>query len=256
MFKVVVYTSIVGSCDQLLQPISYNKDYDYICFVRKGEALNKTIGVWQIKEIPFDDLDNRVTSRFPKINPHIVLPEYDYSLWIDGNVFINSSQCYDLIQQKINKGIVYSGLNHWGRSCAYAEIFACVNAEKETVKGAKKILKYLYENKFPQDAGLYENNVILRKHNDVKIKKFDELWWEHYMAFSKRDQLTHSYCYRKAGLNYDYLLPINKCARNHSYFGYVQHLDKQNVSAKSVLVRKAKVIMLKVWFYLFRFCRY
>lgn len=219
----VIYTSIVGGFDDLLQPKCIDDSFDYICFVRRGQSELNRQGIWQIKEIPFDSPDNRLLSRFPKLLPHKVLSKYDYSLWLDGNVSINEQRFYDIVNEKIADGVIYSGVNHWGRDCAYDEAAGIANKVKEPLLSLARTIRFLKKQHFPKHYGLYENNVIFRKHNDSTIVNFDNLWWDLFCKYAKRDQLCHPYCYRKFGIEFDYLLPKEYCARNHPYFKYVKH---------------------------------
>lgn len=247
----VIYTSIVGNFDSLIQPPIIDKDFDYICFVRKGQLTTDKIGIWSIREIPFDTSDNRTLSRFPKLLPHRVLADYDYSLWIDGNVSINSDNIYQIIKNKIADDIVYSGLNHWGRDCAYDEAAGIANKVKEPFLSLAKTVRFLKTQHFPKHYGLYENNVIFRKHHDPTIIKFDELWWNLFCQYAHRDQLCHPYCYRIYNIKFDYLIPKEYCARNHPYFIYVTHTVVQKTQhglhkLAYDIKRKTNVIVLKL----------
>ena len=244
----VIYTSIVGGFDNLIQPKFVDDSFDYICFVKKGQTDTKRQGIWQIVEIPYDNCDNRILSRFPKLMPHKVLSQYDYSLWMDGNVSINDARLYEIIDKKIEDGILYSGVNHWGRDCAYDEAAGIANKVKEPLFSLAKTVRFLRKERFPKHYGLYENNVILRKHNN---QKFDNLWWDLFCKYAKRDQLCHQYCYKKFGLDFDYLLPKEYCARNHPYFTYVKH-QITPVEQKGIdkivydIKRKTNVLILKL----------
>ena len=250
MNKKVIYTSIVGSCDNLQQPNAIRDDYDYICFTQDKSKSNKRNGVWQFRYIPFVSDDSRKLSRYPKLLPHKVLPDYDYSLWIDGNVTINDEKLYEVVDKKIGEDVIYSGVNHWGRDCAYEEAVGCVNTGKETLSNAIKVIQFLKSKEFPKHYGLYENNVIFRKHNSSQIVLFDNMWWKTYLEIGQRDQLCHPYCYREVGLNFNYLLPKSYCARNHPYFIYKPHLNKYQPKGFEKVVydisRKMKVIAVKV----------
>lgn len=247
----VIYTSIVGNFDNLIQPPIIDEDCDYICFVRKGQLTTDRIGVWSIREIPFNSDDDRILSRYPKLLPHKVLMDYDYSLWIDGNVSINDDDIYKIINKKIADGIVYSGLNHWGRDCAYDEAASIANSVKEPLTPLAKTIRFLRKQHFPKHYGLYENNVIFRKHNDKTISNFDDLWWSLFCQYAKRDQLCHPYCFKTYNLKFDYLLPKKYCARNHPYFIYVRHkvIPKTQNGIKKLfydMARKTNVIILKM----------
>lgn len=178
----VIYTSIVGDFDNLIQPPVFDKDFDYICFVKKGQLNKDRIGIWTIREIPFINNDNRMISRYPKLQPHKLLAEYEYSLWVDGNVSIKDDMIYKIIKNKIKDNIKYSGLNHWGRDCVYDEAAGIANLNKESFFNLVRTVIFLKKQNFPKHYGLYENNVILRKHNDSNIINFDNLWWR---LFSK-----------------------------------------------------------------------
>jgi len=247
----VIYTSIVGDFDNLIQPPVTDEDFDYICFVKKGLITSDRIGVWSIREIPFNSNDNRALSRYPKLQPHKVLADYDYSLWIDGNVSIKDDNIYKIIKNKIADSIVYSGLNHWGRDCVYDEAVGIANSVKEPFLHLAKTVRFLKKQHFPKHYGLYENNVILRKHNDPMIINFDDLWWNLFCQYAQRDQLFHTYCYRIYNLKFDYLLPKRYCARNHPYFIYVQHrvIPKRKFGLHKLMYdikRKIHVIILKL----------
>lgn len=248
----VIYTCIVGGFDSIIQPESVDDTYDYICFVEKGKTTESRIGIWQLREIPFEHKNSRVLSRFPKLRPHIVLPEYEYSLWLDGNVSIKEKSLYGIIEEKINNGIKYSGLCHWGRDCAYEEAIGCANSRKEPFLSLLRTIHFLKRSNFPRHYGLYENNVIFRSHKDENIIKFDDMWWNLYLKYSNRDQLCHPFCYRECGLEFDYILPRGYCSRNHPTFLYVKHLQRpvKKRGLKKLISdinRKSKVILLKAY---------
>ena len=46
MKKCVIYTCIIGAYDDLLQPAVTDPDFDFVCFVGKGEKTAERIGVW------------------------------------------------------------------------------------------------------------------------------------------------------------------------------------------------------------------
>lgn len=254
--KKVVYTSIVGEMDELQQIVPH-PDFDYICFVKRNEKHKKKIGVWKIMEIPFESEDNRTLSRFPKLQPHKVLNDYDCSLWIDGNVSIANIRLYDIINEKIEHGITYSGIKHWGRDCAYDEALGCLNKGKAKLFPILRTIYFLKKHHFPKHTGLYENNVIFRFHNDQTIKKFDDLWWDIFLKYVKRDQLSHPYAYLKTGIKFDYLLPKEFCTRNHPYFIYVKHIGNDNNQFEGFykllfdISRKTKVFIAKIFIKLY-----
>ena len=235
--KKVIYTSIIGGFDELIQPKIIDPSFDYICFVEKGSNLKGCNGVWKFREIPFFSCNDRILSRFPKLLPHLILPDYYCSLWIDGNVGIRGGEIYNIINKKILNGILYSGLNHWSRDCSYDEAIACLNSGKESLLNILKTIAFLKSKKFPKHYGLYENNVIFRVHNNPLIINFDKLWWEMFMKYAKRDQICHSFCMREFMIYRDFLLPKDLCSRNYPGFVHNKHVAQ---SAHKNLLEKLK----------------
>ena len=109
MDKCVIYTCIVGGYDPLRQPAATDPDFDFVCFVGKGEKTADRIGVWQIRELDCGISDPALLSRYPKMHPHLLLPGYGASLWIDGNIEILDGSIYDVLRAKFSSGVKYSG---------------------------------------------------------------------------------------------------------------------------------------------------
>ena len=101
MNKSVIYTCLTGNYDGLKQPKYIYDGYDYICF--SNEFSESHIGIWEIRKIPFETNDKLRLSRFVKINPHLALPEYEYSLWMDSNLQIVGDELKDKLDELIQK---------------------------------------------------------------------------------------------------------------------------------------------------------
>lgn len=220
----VIYTCIVGGYDELLQPKVIYDGYDYICFTNDLK-VNK-IGVWEIRPIPFKHKDKTRLSRFVKLNPHIALPEYEYSVWIDSNIQIIDSYLYDRTEILIRNGTLMSMVKHPDKNCIYVDAKICVlEAAKDSFSSMNKQMKFLRHENYPQNNGLFENNLILRKHNEKIIVKISKLWWEVYMKFSKRDQMSLCYVFWKNNFIPDLLLPQDVNTHNKEHFVRYQHKE-------------------------------
>lgn len=204
MKKYVIYTALTGGYDNLIQLSCVSPEFDYICFT--DSISEKFNGIWEMRPIPNVTDDKQRLSRYPKMHPHILLPEYEYSVYIDARVDIISQGFYDIIEDKISKGIMLSGVRHPDRDCVYEEFFAVYHLRKETNLGLlKKEYKFLRDNNFPDHIGLFEAGLILRKHNDASIIAQNETWWQLVNTYSKRDQLSYTYTLWKNGIPFDYL---------------------------------------------------
>lgn len=191
MNKNVIYTCVTGGYDALLQPKCMFDGFDYICF--SNDFHEKKIGVWEIRPIPFQCKDKTRLSRFVKLNPHIALPEYDYSLWIDANLCILTNGLEKKMRLFIEDNVLMASVFHPKYDCIYRDAIQCIKDGRDTYFSIKRQIDFLHSQNYPYHNGLYENNLIFRKHNEVCIKQISENWWDLYMRYSKRDQL--SLCY-------------------------------------------------------------
>jgi hypothetical protein len=191
LMKNVIYTSITSNYDLLRQPLYHPDDFDFICF--SNDIPEKQIGVWKICKIPFTNHSKITLSRYSKLNPHLVLPEYDYSLWMDTNIQVVGLSFLDEVRSLIKSGTSFVSVKHPLRSCIYAEIKTCIIEGKISYIEGSHWNKFLRSEKFPENYGLYENNFILKNHNDPLVKSISEKWWEIFLKGPKRDLLILCY---------------------------------------------------------------
>ena len=222
MKKLAIYTCITGGYDPLIQPVDVVPWCDFICFVPEGEERKGSDGVWQLRSFSGFHGSPAAMSRYPKMHPTELLPEYEYSLWIDGNVGIASAGFYDVLAGLMDKGVLYAGIPHPGRDCAYEEAAACVRGGKSGLRPMLAAVGTLSAAGLPRHAGLWENNVILRRHSDSAVAALDRRWWELYLGCG-RDQLVLPLCLREAGIIPVPLLPSGESARNSAFLSYRYH---------------------------------
>ena len=223
MDKCVIYTCIVGGYDPLRQPAATDPDFDFVCFVGKGEKTADRIGVWQIRELDCGISDPALLSRYPKMHPHLLLPGYGASLWIDGNIEILDGSIYDVLRAKLSSGVKYSGVRHPSRDCVYSEAWMC---RKMGYLGWWKWLRvclFLLLHGQRRRSGLIENNLIFRRHRDPQIVRLDELWWSMLSRLARRDQLSFPWCLKECGVPFDALLPDGMNTRNYPGLRYLRH---------------------------------
>lgn len=191
-FKIVLYTCITGKYDQLIQPSFHNADVKYICFTDNEDWIaKKQLGVWEIRNLYFNELDNILNNRWHKTHPHILFPEYTESIYIDGNIDIKDNYLFELIQKRKDSEILIP--NHFSRYDIFQEVKICQRYGKITKQQGKMIVNFMKEKKYPKKYGLNENNLIYRKHHNEKVIQLMEKWWVMIRDFVPRDQLSLSY---------------------------------------------------------------
>ena len=84
MNNIVVYTAIFGGKDDLIDPEFIPENCDFVCFTDKDFKSD----IWDVRKIEsiFDDPVRN--ARMYKVLPHKYLSEYEYSVWIDGNMMV------------------------------------------------------------------------------------------------------------------------------------------------------------------------
>lgn len=225
MTRKAIYTCLVGGYEQLLQPEVVDNDFDYICF--SNDIHDSQVGVWKIKKIPYQhELSSRL-SRYVKILPHKVLPGYDYSVWMDANIQIKERFFYEKVNHRILEGHLVAQVPHPTSKDVYEEIRNAYYGEKTDWRSAKNMLTYLRKNGYPQSQGVFENNLILRKHNDTRIISISEDWWQEFCYSAPRDQFSLMYVYWKHHYKPCYLFDATHNARNVSFLKYHIHPSMQ-----------------------------
>lgn len=221
MNRRVIYSSIVGGIDSLMQPKVVDPRYDYVCFVRNASGLDG--GIWQLREIPVPISDDRMLSRYPKLHPEELLPGYEWSLWMDGNLCVRTKAFYDLIDDLIASDVQMAAPLHPLRDCIYDEARAVVAADKESFSAARRVIDFLKSKGFPRHAGLFENAILLRRGGNPAIASMDSMWWDCLQKLSGRDQLSLVYCARECSVEIKALLPEGCRLRDCDCLEYVYH---------------------------------
>ena len=227
MNNKVIYTCIVGDYDKLQEPQVVSADFDYVCF-SDSLPIGK-IGVWNVRPIPFSVHDTILLSRYPKLQPHKVLPEYEYSLYIDANIQILDGSFYDVINKHITAGDLISQVLHPYRKCVYQEIYACWHHSLISLYANVTLRYKLHRMGMPVDYGLMENCIILRRHNDSFVADVSDAWWKFFCSSSaKRDQLSLMPIYWQRNFMPTLLFEEGKNVRNIDSLRWIPHVVHRN----------------------------
>jgi len=183
---VIVYTCLTGGKDGLPR-VPIQKGVQYIYYSDK-DLKNKD---WEFRPLVYYNPDNRRIARYHKVNSHLLFPNEEYVLWLDGNIEVKwyPEEILELLSTNDN---FVATMIHPSRNCIFQEFHAVriLNFDDPLVM-AKQEQRYKREG-MPLNIGLPETNVLLRKQND-DCREFNTLWWKEINGGSKRDQLSFSY---------------------------------------------------------------
>lgn len=230
--KFVVYTVMVGKYGCIHQPLAVDERFDYILF--SNDYVENKIGVWTIRPIPqVVENDDKRLSRFPKTHPETLLAEYKASLYIDANIQIADQWVYERFIECFKKEYDTAGVQLvlTGRDCVYRHSYDMCAMRAEHDYNAIKQCNVMMKNGFPEHFGLNENNIIFRTHNK-KMKLIDEEWWWWITHYSYRDQFSYMYCFWKHNIDRNLFLPAGEDSHNSEHFIFHHHNKIEGVRQK------------------------
>lgn len=232
MTQFVVYTVLVGNYDAIYQPLVVDERFDYVLFTDSCDE--EFVGVWKVKKISYYNDDKTRLSRYPKMHPNDLLEGYVASLYIDANIQITSKRIYDRVVECYEQKFDWAGIQHPIRDCIYDEAYAIYGLDTE-----KNIFQWchrLRDEKYPRHNGLFENNVIFRAHNQ-STKKVNDLWWNMYEKYTRRDQLTLFYVlWKNPNMKITLLLPEGESSCNSN----TVQVNKHNSASREFAKRRIK----------------
>lgn len=229
--KKVVYTCITGGYDTLIDPKFVTDGFDYVCFTDND---NMESDIWKIRPLPkeTDNLSQVKKQRYVKINAHKVLPEYELSIWVDGNVTVKGD-LNEFVDKFIKSDCSIYVPKHPSRDCIYSESNAVISIRKDTKENVMPQIDRYKEEGLPKHYGLLQSNIMLRKHNEEGCIRFMEQWFEELKNGSHRDQLSFNYvAWKNDDIKIFYL---DKMIYKSQWFNWVSgHKKGGNKSIKSV----------------------
>jgi hypothetical protein len=216
--KIVAYTCISGSYDTLKEVVNPEPNIKYICFTDQ-DIQSET---WEVRRIPefLNYLEQTKRARCLKILPHLFLKEFDISIWIDGSIEIKGN---------INKLIVdnlksyFAICKHPDRICTYKEAESIIRLNKDVPEIVYKQIEKYRNLGFPENHGMVQSGIIIRKHNDDICKSISINWWSELLKWSKRDQLSFNFSIWNKDFNIDVMNPSLIVSE---YFQIYTHSDK------------------------------
>lgn len=225
MKKYAIFTAIVGNYDKILQPKVVDPDFDYILF--SNDINGKKIGIWQVHKIDYINKDQIKIARWVKAHPEDLLHGYDFSIWMDANIQVETDFIYRRSKELFNTKKTISSMVHPYRNCIYQEMLAVFALRCESAKTIIKWSKFLKKENYPKNIGLHETNVVFRNHTTDDIKKIDNMWWNYIKEYSRRDQLSFNFILWKCGVSCEPFLPSHQSTRNSEHFKLIPHANSQ-----------------------------
>jgi hypothetical protein len=190
MTKIAIYTAVFGEFDPLRDPLFKSPGCDYICFTDSQVESDGWKIIQTEVENPADQdtfkTPQRFTSRKHKLLPHRFLPEYDYWVWMDGNITTKGD-----IRPLVTAVEYLASFEHRTLGNTYEEGLTCIASNKDSYDRILPQLKK-YDKVGLNQTRHFESGVNIRK-NCQRVVDFNELWWLEVKNHSIRDQISLAY---------------------------------------------------------------
>ena len=217
--RIVIYTSIFGKYDSLIEPLCVPDNCDYVIITDLNVDENSK---WKkMDTLPeMKNMTNVEKNRYAKMNPHLFFKDYKYSIYIDGNIQVISDLTeYVNILNEIGIGIH----THHLRDCVYDELNVLLKSKKDTKENLLRHKKYLIDTGMPKNYGLLQCNLIVREHNNETCIKIMQDWWNEFENYSKRDQVSLPHVLYKNNIKIEKVGILGNNVYNNPSFRILTH---------------------------------
>lgn len=186
--RIAVYTVVFGQV-VTLNPVPKSKMCDFICFT--NQELPAVDG-WEIRLVETvlpTDLPR--SSRHPKALPHLYLPEYSKSLYVDSSVLLTADPLTLWAALMPTQTTVIGLFSHSFHSTLQQEFDAVeeLGYEKSSI-----VKEQLEAHTFQHPEYLLKRpiwgGIIARRHLNENCRTAMEIWFVNICRFSRRDQLS------------------------------------------------------------------
>lgn len=181
MTKKLIYSVVTNQYDSI-KPIGEKYGFDFWLFT---DQENLEVAGWEIKLLPKSDNPIK-QQRLIKINSIENTPEYDLTLYMDGNMEIIENP--QLFLDRFYTGGFLTCM-HPKRSTIKEEGKEILRKKKDLPENVEKALSFALELGYQDDLGLFETMVVVRD-KSPEVAKLEKKWTEIFNRNSHRDQLS------------------------------------------------------------------
>lgn len=187
--RIAVYMAEFDDYDEIFEPVIRPDNIDYYLLSDRPEHTNSAwFRLDPADYIPEEYRKNPTyANRWCKMHPHVIFPEYRYSVYIDANCLVVSD--FTVLINRMGEFPV-SMFRHKNRDCVYDEIEACRIKNKAPRRALKKERAVLEVHGVPRKYGLAEATVIARRHMEPECIRLMEAWWQALLSGCGRDQIA------------------------------------------------------------------
>ena len=219
--RVAVYTCITNNYDALNEPLSIEENCDYFFITdKKGEEQISADSVYKIvdidKVVPQRVASPKDKNRYCKSHGYEIFKDYDYSIYLDGNIQI-VKPVLSLLELINAVGVAVH--KHPYADDVYEETLCNSLSSRITKEEADSAMKWLWERGMPRFYGMPECSVILCDNKNPLAGKLLDDWFCNYdKGVAKRDQMYMAFTLWKMDVGIDEVGTLPGNWRTNGYF--------------------------------------
>ncbi|WP_432285798.1 FkbM family methyltransferase [Aminobacter sp. BA135] len=197
--KCCVYTVLVGGYEHLNeQPVASCSQLPFICLTDDPALRSES---WDCRVVePLFPQDPIRSQRNMKIRPHVHLPDYDCSIYIDNSVILK--QPPERMLELFDPAIGFLVAPH---SCRETVLDEFLEVARQGFDDASRIFEQLnhYTLSCPEilEERPWWTGMMIRDHRSARVTSMLEAWAFHVMRYSRRDQLSMNVAFRSASFS-------------------------------------------------------
>ncbi len=197
--RIAVVTAVAAGKDLLVDP---EVDVGSADFIAYSDRPQDHLRVWQVRPLPIWSSDPRFAGRrhakLPKVLPQVLLPGYDFYIWIDGNYTLKASPeaiCEQVLKDSTADIAVFK---HRLRDCVFREAGEVLKYQLDHADRVQRQMAEYRRQGFQRRSGLFELPAFAMRASPQMLR-LSLAWWEQICRFSSRDQLSFPYAVFKTG---------------------------------------------------------
>lgn len=189
--KIAIYTVATKQSIFNEPPSNLFAQCDYICFA-DDPAIQSPI--WQIKSFPETGLDPVRKISHVKMLSHLLLPEYDYTIWIENPTTAALNSLHQWMEKELFKDTFdLHALKYTKEYSAYNLAVSAIKHQSDRIETIKLQMQSYQNQYYPADYGVCDTSILCRKNHSPEVIQLMERWWEEITTFSFLDSLSFNY---------------------------------------------------------------
>ncbi len=213
---IAVYTAILNEYDNLRPPAVHNPACRYVCFSDRP----RRVAPWETQGFPMLFEDPAVNSRIPKMLPHLLLPDAEFSIYHDGAFRMQidpegaaallGSSDLAMFAHPTNKSI-FDERDFYQKLHGFVPDHVVAHVARYAAEG------------LPITGQFWAGGFVIRRHT-AAVARFNEIWMREYLAGSYNDQFSLYGAVIKSGVS---VSTIKGHVTMDGRFGYCLHANSK-----------------------------